>query len=70
LILHLHYAEGQGIEEGVTIASSVLWGLAGYGKTRFVVRQAHHERDKPLIFSSATVRPEPFDSAQGRLVEG
>jgi hypothetical protein len=48
--------------ERVFVPYSETIDLAGCGKTRFVVRHAHHERDQPLMFSTATVRPE--------LVEG
>ncbi|MBI5855688.1 MAG: DUF1059 domain-containing protein [Nitrospirae bacterium] len=35
--------------------------LAGCGKTYFVVRQAHHERENSLLFSTPSVRPEAFE---------
>lgn len=34
---------------------------AGFGKPRFVVRQAHHERGNSLIFSTVSVRPEALE---------
>ena len=39
-------------------------------KLSFMVRRAHHERENINVFKTSTVRPEPFDLAQDRLVEG
>jgi hypothetical protein len=39
-------------------------------QVRVVVRRACHERDNPKAFNVCDVRPDPFDFAQDRPVEG
>ena len=48
----------------------VIASLAGCGKTIFDASTGSHDRKINNVFNTCPVRPEPFDLAQDRLVEG